>query len=545
MSGIARSKQKHLTVQALRTPGTIGRGIALALRIAKVAQNAKSQPILSIRSMTTNFFTSLINSGILPQDATVLEQVFNQEVDFIEGMELIATWLALKQTPNQAAPIGQPWKNIFTHMFQEVSSGVDIDTAYSNSLHAYSGDVQVSLTKALSVQIKKILDFEQQKGNKKRFKTKDYLTQLKRFGYDFKLNECDDTIEINGEPLEEGHIDTIRSQLRDAGFYQVTTGEEAYRAYAWKHRYHPVKDYLSSLSWDGQPYIQNLCDYFTDEFGMFSIWLRKWLIGACAKVFEAQQNPMLILDGKQGIGKSEFVRWLAKPLPAYFTEGSIDPNNKDCIIRLARYWIWEVSELGATTRKADYEALKSFLTTRKITVRKPYGRVDIIKPAMASFIGTINNSTGIFSDPTGNRRFLVSNILSIDWGYAGLDPGLLWAEAMAAYLAKEDYRIAPDEQIKANEIAEYYGVIDPIENLLMKYFIIDPADQTKWTATTDILSVLENPTEGNLKGNSRGNAMALAAVATKLGLQRRKRTNSLGQRAWGYAGIKIAPIVVP
>jgi len=492
--------------------------------------------------MATNFYTTLINAGVPPQEATVLETAFQSEPDFTDGLELISTWLALKTQP-KTPPAGQPWLDIFNSMVQEISKGVDPDSAYSNSMQPYPADVQISLTKAVSVRLKAVLDFELQKNNKKRFKAKDYLTQLKHLGYDFKLNDCDDTIEVNGIPLEDGQMDMIRTQMRDAGFHLVGVAEEVYRAYAWKHRYHPVKEYLSGLSWDGRDHIATLSTYFVDEYGMFPTWIRKWLIGAVAKVFQAEQNPMLVIDGKQGIGKSEFVKFLARPLPAYFTEGSIDPGDKDSIIRLARYWIWEVSELGATTRKADYEALKSFLTMRKVTVRKPYGRTDIIKPAMASFIGTINNSSGIFSDPTGSRRFLVCNILSIDWTYSTLDPSNIWAEAMASYLAGEDYRLTPDERVKANEIAEQYESPEPIENLLNKFFVIVPNNPTLWTSTTDILTILEDPMEGNLRGTTRSNAMALAITATKLGLKKCKRTNKLSQYVWGYSGIQIASMV--
>lgn len=492
--------------------------------------------------MATNFYTDLINSGIPPQEATILEGAFPTEPDFTDSLESIAAWLALKAQP-PTPPAGQPWHDIYDRILQDTSNGTDLDTAFSNALKPYPADIQISITKAIAVRLKAILDFEQQKNAKKRFRAKDYVTQLKRLGYEFKLNDCDDTIEVNGKPLEDGQIDMIRTQMRDAGFTQVGIAEEVYRAYAWKHRYHPVKDFLSGLSWDGKNHIENLASYFNDEYGMFPAWLRKWLIGAVAKVYQAEQNPMLVIDGKQGIGKSEFVKWLARPLPAYFTEGAIDPGEKDCLIRLARYWIWEVSELGATTRKADYEALKSFLTTRVVTVRKPYGRVDIIKPAMASFIGTINNSSGIFSDPTGSRRFLVSNILSIDWGYSDLDPNQVWAEAMAAYLAGEDYRLTPDERKKALQIAEDYETPEPIENLLQKYFVIDPDNSNYWTSTTDILTILENPMEGNLKGTSRANAMSLAVIATKLELKKRKKRNSLGQYVWGYSGIHIASMV--
>ena len=488
--------------------------------------------------MATNFFTTLINAGITPQDATVLDQAFQTEKDFLDGLETISTWLALKQTPGMLPPTGCPWRDIYTHMTQEVQAGTDLDSAYSNSLHSLPADVQISITKAVSVRMKAILDFESQKGNTKRFKTKDYLQQLKLLNYQFKLNELDDTLEVNGQPITDGLAATIRQQLRDAGMHRVNEAEDAYLAWSWKNKYHPVKEYLTSLAWDGQPNIDQLSLHFHDKFGMFPAWIRKWLIGAVAKVFEAEQNPMLVIDGKQGIGKSEFVKWLARPMINYFTEGPINTDDKDCAIRLAKYWIWEVSELGATTRKADYEALKAFLTTRKITVRKPYGRHDMTKPALCSFVGTINNSSGIFSDPTGSRRFLVSHILSIDWDYVNLDPDQIWAEAMAAYLSGEKWLLTKDQHKKSMEINEEYDVAEPLEGILKKYFDIDPNQITWWMSTTDILEVLEDPILGRLKGTSKGNAMALSGAMTKLNLEKRKQNNPQKQRVWGYVGIR-------
>ena len=74
------------------------------------------------------------------------------------------------------------------------------------------------------------------------------------------------------------------------------------------------------------------------------------------------QNPMLVLDGDQDIGKSTFCKFLASPLPELFVEDAIHPDDKEHHRYLATKWIWEVAELGATTRRQDQEAIKSFLT---------------------------------------------------------------------------------------------------------------------------------------------------------------------------------------
>jgi hypothetical protein len=46
---------------------------------------------------------------------------------------------------------------------------------------------------------------------------------------------------------------------------------------------------------------------------------------------------------------------------------------------------------------------------------------------------------------------------------------------------------------------------------------------------------------GGLRGNTRGNAMGLATVMTKLGHEKKKRHNTINQKVWGYTGIQLHP----
>ncbi|MFQ5620177.1 MAG: VapE domain-containing protein, partial [Rhodospirillales bacterium] len=288
-----------------------------------------------------------------------------------------------------------------------------------------------------------------------RVKTAEYLKALAGLGYTFRLNACNDKLEVNGQPMTDGLAAKIRGQMRDAGYEHVNVMQDAYLGHAYDNQYHPIRDYLNGLKYDGGPHIDTLATYFEDAHQnsrlpdhpcpVFHTWLRRWLIGAVAKVFKAEQNPMLVLDGRQDLGKSYFAHWLC-PLPDYFIESAIDPADKDSRIRLISYWLWEVAELGATTRRADREALKAFISTRRVTVRAPYGRNDITKPSMASLIGTINNESGFLSDPTGNRRFLTCTLTKINWDYADMDPAGIWAEAVHLYRAGESWRLTKAER---------------------------------------------------------------------------------------------------
>lgn len=366
-------------------------------------------------------------------------------------------------------------------------------------------------------------------------KSEDFIAALATLGYSFRLNVCNDIIEVNSRAITDTLRATMRTQMRDVGYKRhLTAIEDAYTAHAAKQQYHPVKDYLDSLSYspgENGPYkIATLATYFKDADGVFYTWLKRWMVGAVAKALYGEQNMMLVLDGPQDIGKSYFVRWLGSGLPGYHIEAAINTEDKDCRIRLISKWVWEVAELGATIRKADREALKNFITEQSVTVRKPFGHFDITKPAMASLIGTINNEAGFLNDPTGSRRFYVCELTSIDWGYTALDVNDLWAEAYWLYKQGEPWRLTPDEKNRQRMINARYRVDLPTMEMLVTYYDVDPAG-SDWIAAMDIISYLE--TKGLNRGNQRANLMELSAAMRELGV-RRARKNNLA----GYVGIK-------
>lgn len=357
----------------------------------------------------------------------------------------------------------------------------------------------------------------------------DYIRALTGLGYTFKVNEATNIIEVNGEPINDYLTAEIRTKMRDAGYQYVNVMEDTYKAHAYQARYHPIKDYLSGLAWTGQPHIQKLASHFQDKHNVFCRFLRRWLIGACAKVLADGQNFMLVLAGPQDIGKSYFVRWLC-PLPKYFIEGAIDTGDKDAWVRLLRYWIWEVGELGATTRKADREALKNFISQITVTVRKSYDQYDTSRQALASLIGTFNpEGWGFLNDPTGNRRFAVVEVTHIDWSYTALDVNQIWAEAYALYQAGEDWRMTPEEKHLQAEINAEHEVESAVEAMFQKYYTVDLNDQS-WTSSIEVILHLEGMGLG--RHNQRANMMELGIILKKLGVEKKKKKN-----VWCYRGI--------
>jgi predicted P-loop ATPase len=379
--------------------------------------------------------------------------------------------------------------------------------------------------------------------NNRKNTSADYIQTLTNLGYTFKLNDLDDTIEINNRRLDDVVASTVRSQMRDEGYENMQAIEDSYVANAAKSHYHPVKDYLQNLAWNGNDWIQTLAAFANDGHppiqytngtfqSVFYVWVKRWLIGAVAKVFDQEQNPMLVLDGTQNLGKSTFARWLGSGMPNLFFEGAIRPDDKDYSRYLATSWIWEVAELGSTTRRQDVEALKNFLTMRYATFRKPYGKHPVTKPALSSFIGTINNETGFLTDTTGNRRYLSVKLIDLDWNYQDIDIHQLWAQAYALWNAgAESHRLLPEEILARDGVNSTYQVEDPYESWILKYYDVDP-DESKWRTTTqEVTDLIQSK---GVKGETRAVQMQLNRTLKTLGL-----TKDLYVRPIAWKGIRL------
>jgi predicted P-loop ATPase len=469
----------------------------------------------------------------------ILEEHFGSPVTQ-EGLDVLAELISTKSKPAEP-PDQEPWHSIYQTMTLNLDQGMDHDSAWQAAITQYPTPVQFGLTTMINAAIQDYQDQQQATKNRKRIKTKQYLQQFNKFDYEFLLNTCDDSIIVEHnhkqEKMSDLFLSQIYRQLADTGAYTEKETKHCINVAALRNAFHPVRDYLQTLSWDGQPNIENLSSYFVDKDGVFYLWLRKWLIGAVARVFKyGVQNAMLVLDGPQNIGKSTFVRWLC-PVISMHVESPISPGNKDDDIKLITKWIWEVTELGSTVRKADIEALKGFLTTEQVTVRVPYGHFPINKPALASFVGTINNSGGFLNDPTGSRRFNVTTVTSINWDYQKLDINQIWAEAYAAFQLGEPWTLSKDEQKTRDQINETYQIDDPVEAAIFKLFEIDPSHLDWYLPTIDIVKVIEDPMQGGIRsGSTLSTARMVSQTLTKLGcMKSRKNHGTLSV----YCGIRI------
>lgn len=246
------------------------------------------------------------------------------------------------------------------------------------------------------------------------------------------------------------------------------------------NHFHPVRDYLKGLEWDGVKRLDTWLEYYCGAKGprdYIRAVSRKTLTGAVARVMRPgiKFDYVLILEGKQGIGKSNVLRTLAGD--AWFTDtltGIEDKTGIECILNR---WVVEVGEMG-TAKKADIDVLKAFLTRQEDRARPAYGVEVKSWPRQCIFVGTTNMDEYL-KDETGNRRFWpVKCTGTIKVDEIKNDRDQLWAEALVCFNAGEKLYLEDDIKTVAeieqsariwtdeldNKVAEFLDAQNPIEN---------------------------------------------------------------------------------
>ncbi len=188
---------------------------------------------------------------------------------------------------------------------------------------------------------------------------------------------------------------------------------DALRNVANQNSFHPLREMLDDLKWDGKEYIRGLLpDYLggMDDDYNYQV-MRLFLIGAVARIYEPgiKFDYTMILQGSQGIGKSTFLRLLA--LNDNWFNDSLDSLDSDKAVQsLLGSWVIELAELKSLARTAGgVESVKRFLSATQDKFREPYQRRADIYQRQCVFAGTTNKSDYL-QDETGNRRFLIVEV---------------------------------------------------------------------------------------------------------------------------------------
>lgn len=238
--------------------------------------------------------------------------------------------------------------------------------------------------------------------------------------------------------------------------------------------YSPVADWINSRPWDGRSRLAELFGTVTADMDdqLKNTLIYRWLLSAVAAVFKQYgfvSHGVLVFTGKQGQGKTSWVKALAPQEMGVVLDGAIvDPANKDTVINAVSHWLVELGELDATFRKADIARLKSFITQPVDKLRRPYDRIESEYQRRTVFFASVNESRYLV-DETGNRRWWTVPVTGLDYRHK-IDVQQLWAEVLTHYQRGEQWWLMEKEFEALNEINADHEAIDPVEERILSYF---------------------------------------------------------------------------
>lgn len=242
-----------------------------------------------------------------------------------------------------------------------------------------------------------------------------------------------------------------------------------------KTRFHPVRDYLNSVQWDGVERIDNLLiDYLGAEDNDYTKTVtRKTLTAAVARIFEPgiKFDNILTTVGEEGEGKSALWdilggSWFSDTFSMHMLQ------TKEGYEQIQGVWLIEIAEL-AGMQKADLERVKAFVSSRKDRYRPSYGKSVGRKPRQCIFVGS-NNRRDFLRSQTGNRRFwpvatYINEPIKSVYSIASVERDLIWAEACKLYKAGETLFLNKAMIETAKEVQESYTEENPWVDIFKDY----------------------------------------------------------------------------
>lgn len=213
-----------------------------------------------------------------------------------------------------------------------------------------------------------------------------------------------------GPNVNDNDMNNILSYM--ARNYDLRADKLCWRAIttaAHENGFHPIRDYLEGLTWDGTGRIRYALHHFlgapADELTYQC--MKMFMVGALRRIYEpgCKFEYVLTLVGGQGIGKSTFFRFLAIQ-DKWFTDDLMGFKSSRIFEKISGHWIIEMSEMLAIMNAKGADEVKSFLSRQSDVYRDPYVVFPDDRPRQCVFGATTNRVKCLPFDRTGNRRFL-------------------------------------------------------------------------------------------------------------------------------------------
>jgi hypothetical protein len=340
-------------------------------------------------------------------------------------------------------------------------------------------------------------------------KTDDLISDLKAFlsEYGMKFNEITRHIEIDGKILDDRSYNSIYIKSKEIVSDKVSKDLLfSIMESEFTPEYNPFMQFFEANKFI-KPHgliteLLACIKYKAEMNGSFvenylQVFMQKWLLSIIASTHGTHSVMVLVLTGAQNEGKTKFFRnLLPDELQAYYAESKLDSKNQDDDHALmCKKLIIMDDEFGGKS-KQEAKKMKDLTSKDKFSIRKPYGRFHEDLKRLAVLCGT-SNEDEIINDPTGNRRIIPINVISIDWDrYYLIDKKALWMELYWKWKEVGEAWMLTKEEIKyLNEITRGNETTN-IEAEAIEMFFIHPSNggYSKWLTNTEILNLIETRT---------------------------------------------------
>ena len=392
-----------------------------------------------------------------------------------------------------------------------------------------------------------------------------YLSTHYEFRYNTVLGKTEYRSKGNSDFVKVGRyeINTLRREL-DCDEDIMTSSDNLYSIIesSFSPRINPVQEYFKELplidigdgSSNGGSYSGSSVPTF---FSLKAIpdlascvvvrnsekwlpYLTKWLVAVVANAMDDREclnHPCLVLTGEQGKFKTTFLDLLCPPaLHGYSYTGKIYPQEKDTLTYIGQNLIVNIDDQLKALNKRDENELKNLITCPMVKYRMPYDKYVEEHPHLASFVASVNGND-FLTDPTGSRRFLPFEVLSIDIQRAkAISMDNVYAEAKALLNMGFRYWFDDDEIAELYRESEDFQVQTAEMELLLRCFEKPTEDESySLMTTTEILTYLGIYTHQPLVAKRMGEALKKAGY-----IKVSKRRNG-GSPIYVYKIRKILP----
>ena len=234
-----------------------------------------------------------------------------------------------------------------------------------------------------------------------------------------------------------------------------------------QHTRNPVQEYVDGLKWDRRPRLERL---FIDALGcedlpVFRAYARRFMLGLMARLYSpgSKMDTVVCLQGRQGIGKSQFLRRLVD-LPGFkgqlFSDTRLNLRDKDSYLQLYSCWLYEDAEL-ASGSTADQETRKAFIASSVDRLRPPFGR-KVRTYRRHTVICATTNERDFLRDKTGDRRYWVVPCADrpADLEHIDTHRDQMFAEARDLYRAGEQWWLTAREEALRGQSNAAYRYLD-------------------------------------------------------------------------------------